>query len=274
MKVVDTNLLQCSPLTKYLTHSPQNFVVLTEYTAIEAYKADTLEMLYRSMKILSQFPKQVVILKPTQVLCGLHGRDAGLQRRLIDQKQTKGFSKFCAQLLEAQRGNRSVEIPLLDHARAARLEMERLLSDTDEFRAGVEVLRREFNAGELKILRRRDEVVFTERMRIKVQRGVLGYARSMLEQHPRVAKMPGRAEMLNTFIFRYALCRYLYGLTLVSQGGLQGKTPERLRNELVDMIFAACATYFDGILSKESKVNEIYGGAMFLLKYVFVGRRT
>jgi hypothetical protein len=62
-------------------------------------------------------------------------------------------------------------------------------------------------------------------------------------------------------------------LTVISQGGLQKKTPSRVRNDLVDMSFVACATYFDGILSDEKKVNEIYGGAAFLLEYVFVSRR-
>jgi hypothetical protein len=53
---------------------------------------------------------------------------------------------------------------------------------------------------------------------------------------------------------------------------LQLKTPERLRNEMVDMVFIACATYFDGILSHERKVNDIYGQAMFLLRIVFVSQ--
>ena len=55
---------------------------------MEAYKADTHDMLYRSMGILGQFPRQVVILKGTKVVCGLSGRAAGLQRRMIDQQQT------------------------------------------------------------------------------------------------------------------------------------------------------------------------------------------
>jgi hypothetical protein len=50
------------------------------------------------------------------------------------------------------------------------------------------------------------------------------------------------------------------------------KKSERLRNELVDMVFVACATYFDGILSKENKVNDIYEQVTFMLRHVFVSR--
>jgi len=244
MKVVDSNVLQCVHLNEYLAQSPTNFAVLTDYAAVEAYKAETLDMLYRSMRILSQFPKQVVILKSTPILCGLYGRRAGLQRRLIDQRQTTRFAKFCAQLAEAQRGKRSVEIPLLDHARGARLEMERLLPDADEFRAGIEKLATEFTEHEKKILAGGHQP-FTERMRVKIQGDVIANAILMLRQHHRVSKMPKREELPNTFIFRYFLCRYIYAITLLIPGRVQVKKSDKLRNELVDMVFVACATYFD-----------------------------
>ena len=85
--------------------------------------------------------------------------------------------------------------------------------------------------------------------------------------------MPGPTELPNTFIFRYCLCRYIYALTLLTPGRVQVKKSETLRNELVDMVvFVACATYFDGILSNEYKVNDIYEQAMFMLHHVFVSR--
>jgi hypothetical protein len=85
--------------------------------------------------------------------------------------------------------------------------------------------------------------------------------------------MPEAAELPNTFVFRYALCRYIYALTLLTPGHrVQIRKSEKLRNELVDMVFVACATYFDGILGNEPKVNDIYGQAMFMLKHVFVSR--
>jgi hypothetical protein len=185
MKVADSNVLQCSRLREYLQNSPSNVAVLNDYVAVEAYKAKTLDMLYRSMRIISDFPKQVVILKPIPVLCGLFGRRAGLQRRLIDHRKTAGFRKFCAQLAEAERGKRSVEIPLLDHASAAKLEMERLLADADEFRAGAEKLGTEFTDHEKGIFLHGTEP-FTERMRDKIQGDVIASAVLILRNHVRV----------------------------------------------------------------------------------------
>jgi hypothetical protein len=69
--VIDSNFLQSDGLRGYLADSPANYAVITDYAAMEAYKADTLDMLYRSMEILGEFPRQVIILKGTQAICGL-----------------------------------------------------------------------------------------------------------------------------------------------------------------------------------------------------------
>ena len=97
-KVVDSNFLQCEALRAYLSKSFRHYVVMTDYAFMEAYKAHALEMLYRSMAILAQYPQQVIVLKGTQIVRGLNGRPARLQQRLIDVKGTRGFSEFCGRL--------------------------------------------------------------------------------------------------------------------------------------------------------------------------------
>ncbi len=65
-KVVDSNFLQSDRLREYLSKSTKNYVVLTDYVAMEAYKDHTLASIYRSMQILADFPKQVIVLKTTK----------------------------------------------------------------------------------------------------------------------------------------------------------------------------------------------------------------
>ena len=43
-----------------------------------------------------------------------------------------------------------------------------------------------------------------------------------------------------------------------------------MRNDLVDINFVAYATYFDGILSADKKLGEIYDEASWLLFNVFI----
>jgi len=52
-------------------------------------------------------------------------------------------------------------------------------------------------------------------------------------------------------------------------GGAKDARLERIRNDIVDVTFAAYATCFDGLLSKDDMANEIYENADFLLKNAF-----
>jgi hypothetical protein len=121
--VVDSNALQSPMLRDYLSKSINNFAVLTDYASMEAYKGNTLVSIFRSMALLSDFPRQVIVLKTTDVVCGLSGRRAGLHRRLIDHEQTRDFPKYCDRLLAAKLG----DVPLREQLRhlAARGESGR-----------------------------------------------------------------------------------------------------------------------------------------------------
>jgi hypothetical protein len=79
--VVDSNALQSPQLQDYLSKSTNNFAVLTDYAAMEAYKGNTLASIFRSMALLADFPRQVIVLKTTGVVCGLRGRRPGLSKR-------------------------------------------------------------------------------------------------------------------------------------------------------------------------------------------------
>jgi hypothetical protein len=93
-KLVDRNFLQSPQFREYLLVSRKNFAVLTDYAAMEAFKGDTLANISSAMEILSEFPKQVIILKNTSIICQLKGRRCGFTRRMIDKKQTEGFCRL------------------------------------------------------------------------------------------------------------------------------------------------------------------------------------
>jgi hypothetical protein len=53
-------------------------------------------------------------------------------------------------------------------------------------------------------------------------------------------------------------------------GGAHQAKPERIRNDLVDVTFAVFATYFDGLLTGDKKIDEIYHETDWVLTHVFV----
>jgi hypothetical protein len=267
-KIVDSNFLRSDALKAYLSESTDNYVVLTDYAAMEAYKGAMPASIYASMQYLVQYPRQVIVLKSTQAVCGLSGGDAGSLKQLIDTRQTREFSDYCQSLLAAQHGNQSCQRQLLEHGRAAVAHMDRILADMEKVSSSFDAAANVYSQQELKIIR--NGSTYTHKMGDKIIHNFMLLAMHLFNELQGVAAVTIGPEVRNTFIFRYALCAYLLALKWISVGGAVKKKPEGLRNDIVDVNFATFATYFDGLLTADKKLQEIYASAEFLLREILV----
>jgi hypothetical protein len=154
--VIDSNALQSDALRAFLARSKNNFAVINDYLAMEAYKGNTMASIFRSMEILTLFPHQAIILKTTGRIAGLSGRKAGLQRRMIDERQTREFPKFCEALRAAERGNVALRQEILESGRAADSHLERMLASAPIMRDGINELSKQFTQNELTAIRKRE----------------------------------------------------------------------------------------------------------------------
>jgi hypothetical protein len=59
----------------------------------------------------------------------------------------------------------------------------------------------------------------------------------------------------------------------ISDGGIGGVSPDKLANDLVDVTHIVYATYFDGLLSMDRRLNDIYAETDWLLRNIFVRPR-
>jgi hypothetical protein len=262
-KIVDSNFLQCPALHSYLSSSAHHYAVLNDYAAMEAYKGDTLASIYHSMSVLRQYPGQVIILRSTGDICGLTTFGAGLPDALADMPQTRGFPEYCRHLAAAERGNKVLQKQLLANGRAATAHMERLLEDAalmpDIFNEAVKV----YTGAELKIIRRNES--FTPAIMDKFAISVLQLSFVLFSEHPQVTHPPNADELFDTYIFRVAVCGLLLSLRWASVGGASNAKVERIRNDMVDIHFAAYATIFDGLLTNDKKLTGIYREACAVL---------
>ena len=64
-KVVDSGVLQSPVLHRYLSASASNYAVLPDFVSIEAYKIGSIDRILERWEVISQFPKQVIVLKGT-----------------------------------------------------------------------------------------------------------------------------------------------------------------------------------------------------------------
>lgn len=262
--VIDSNALQTPELRAYLARSSANFAVLNDYAAMEAYKGDTLVSIFRSMDILTNFPRQVIVLKTTGKICGLRGRANGLQRRMIDEKQTRWFPVFCRHLQAAQRGDAFIRGQLLENGFVADEQMSKILADALIIPDAINELRKAFTADELRVIR--ESQPFSSTLVRKLLRFITDLALITKDRHPNPPPpFRNEGELRNAFLFRFAVCSLVWSLDWIAQGGADNVRADRLRNDLVDVIFATYATYFDDFLSRDKKALRVYARAKFIV---------
>jgi hypothetical protein len=269
-KVIDANYLQDQRLAQWLSRSSKNYAVLTDFSAMEAYKENTLKSIFKSMEIVSKYPDQVLILKSTQIVCGLKGTRKGLQHRLIDEPQTKQFKTYCMYLRRAAEGDHALAEPVLRLGDEANRNMTTFLVTAKGIRDAIPGVAKYYSQKERDILRLHKP--FTESMAKKLLEHVLFAKGLRLIQHPKVQVLSKTHQFSNLFIFRHTLCSYLNSLNWISYGGANGAKPETIRNDIVDMNYVAFATYCDGLLSNDKKAILIYRQADYLLKNAFTKR--
>jgi len=241
-KIVDRNFLQSPRLREYLSASRKHFAVITDYAAIEAFKGDTLANIYSATEILSEFPKQVIVLKSTSVICQLKGRRWGFTRRMISKDQTKGFPGWCEGLRRAKAGDKELQRQLLEAGKEADAHLNRMLADQRTYAENLEKTSQHYTDAELKSLRTHEPIL--EEMFGKIFDNILNMAALLFAANPNMAGLPPARELPYTFIFRYAMAGYLIALRWIAVGGAKNVKPEKIRNDIIDATFAAYATYF------------------------------
>lgn len=102
--VIDSNQLQSPKLRHYLASSKNNYAVLTDYSAIEAYKGNAFNSIFKSMEIVSDYPAQIIILRNTSIICQLIGTEEHIKSCLIGPYQTSNFKVYCHALRLARAG--------------------------------------------------------------------------------------------------------------------------------------------------------------------------
>ncbi|MBB3916185.1 hypothetical protein [Rhizobium fabae] len=274
-KVVDSNAMQSDALRSFLSASASNYAVLNDYAAMEAYKGNTLTSVFRSMRIASEFPQQIIILKTTGRICSLAGRTQGLQRRMIEERQTRDFPKFCRRLRAAEDGDAFMQAQLLESGRAADSQMDRILASAPILPSAIKELRKTFQEQELRAIRL--DQPYPDTLIEKTMKFIVDLTFMAMSTHPNPPpRVRSVDELGNTFLFRHSVTTFVWSLDWIARGGADNVRADRMRNDVIDVIFATYATFFDGLLSKDERAQRVYHGAYSILSKLRgpVGRRV
>jgi hypothetical protein len=107
----------------------------------------------------------------------------------------------------------------------------------------------------------------------KITTGILQVTALCFRNHPDVDRLPSGENLPDRLVLRYAVAAYVSALRWISVGGIDSVSVQRLANDLVDITHVAYATYFDGVLSEDRRLNDVYEETDWL-RNVFTTRAT
>ena len=254
-KVVDASGLRSSVLEQYLAASPGNFAVITDFALFEMFKGNAAVNVRKSVAIISRFPKQVIQLKPHGEIARLNLRRKGLQKRLHDERETKGLIEFCREITRGHKLSERLAREIAIRGGAAERLLENFSRQAEPIRTAITRLADRTAPDELTALRKGLPLppAFTEQF----VRDVMGITALHLRAVLGVNKMPSAEDALFSFTFRYAVCAYALALRWLKEGGHNTAQPSTLRNDFVDMAYAAYATLFDGLITEDRKLEDM-----------------
>jgi hypothetical protein len=268
--VVDKNMLEDPenlgpkhPLRAWLAASKDHIAVVTDYAQLEMLKGNALKNILKSTEILVEFPKQVHILKPITTVSSLKGKKKALKKRLSSGGATRAFRKWCGTRARAVAGDARFAEKIVKRGEQATLQLADIFTNMAGFAENILDATTAFTDDELGTLRRHEPI--TDAIVLKILDGTLRLAETFFLLHPDRKKPPAIYDVPYTFIFRFALCALLHALHWRVRGGAEDRLAERMRNDVIDVTYAAYALCFDGLLSEDKMVREIYDNAQAML---------
>ena len=219
------------------------------------------------MEVLRHFPRQVLFLIGTTRVCALSGNPSGLTDRMIDTKTSGGFERFVRYLDLARNGDATVQRSIFEYGTAASAHLATMLSPAVSSEEYFRRFSKDFSYAELQQLRAGGPLPWEFLDRLVTV--VIQISKVLFVEHPATTQKPPFEELPNTFIFRWTLCSFLLELERKRTGGRQNAKAKILRNDVVDMTFAAYGTYFDGLMTTDAIARLIHDQASRFLAELF-----
>lgn len=266
-KVVDANYFEHSDLEVYFRASGENSAILIDYAGMEMRKGtDPVKNLSRSLSILSKYPKQVVVLKGTRTIAGTNTATQGLTIRIVDKVQTRGFAEFCRHVRLAAAGDHRYTAAVKKSAAEAQAhfaQMEAGFAATQDVIAGYVERFTEEQLTEL-----RESTRYSKELCDTIEVHIREIWLELYREHPNIRRIRSFEEVANHIVFRYTVSGYVWLLEKLRKGasGKQALSPKKVTSDFVDIVYIAYGTYFDGVLSKEVRVQQNFDETLVILK--------
>jgi hypothetical protein len=253
--VVDSNMIQSPALDLFLQQDRGNRAVVAIEVFFELYKQRSLDALRRGLDIFGRHPGQVVGLRSTGEIIKIEPQAPDFANLRLLPDAGRSIAEMM-HALEPTRMNGHIHQQLKAQWDRAAQENEGMLEGAADILASLpEMQEQMFSKSEIGIIRRR--ALYTPDM----FGSIFGAAEQLSDTFSDglgVRRATDGPEKASTLTFRIALGLVVYLLWWISTGSQSRKKLEATRNDVLDLLLAAQATYFDGFLSEDTKARWIH----------------
>ncbi|WP_395023382.1 hypothetical protein [Dongia sp.] len=249
-------MLSHERLRAYLAESPHNCVVLTDYLALEVARAKHLAS---HLKILADFPKQLIPLRPTEHNRTVVGTLDEIRTGFVDWLRVGNKGKAFTLVESAKSGDAEAISELAKIQLEAEIKHRELTTMTSTLPELFRLVTATYSSNDLRELRQTmgdgSAGSMSPSLQQQLTTNISSAAVSLFQQH--WGTQPLMSQLINLFIYRFAVAANIWLLRMISLGGPLPSL-ETLRNDTFDVNFATYATYFDGILSDDRRLLFTY----------------
>lgn len=265
--VVDKNALESEQLQDFLNEHDENRAILTDIAGMEIYAGNALTNVNRSMAVLARYPRQVLVLKSATIIIGMGYIDDEMRFDLIDWRQTRGFPDFCHAIQNAGRDPKCGRPVVAEHAESTARHIAMMDAEMPEMAKAFEDVRLSLGEDALRAIREARLMSPEDSqhaMHMFLQLASFAFANVPPKRRPRTI-----GEARGYWLFRSTIAIFVLMLEWAQVGGALGASAKKLRNNFVDLQYAIAASYFDGLITNDRRLQRIYEQLDFLLNAVF-----
>lgn len=256
--------MRSDDLEDFLGSSGNHIAVIPEVTAFETYKTPSTQLVAQNLAHCCRYPRQVLTLRSTSDIVLLEAPRSLSADEYVEPVQTAGFASFCAGLDRGVSGDQGILNQIEAHRATAGSNVARVKLGHEDIVRAVVAFRTSLSRSDVASLGRNEPP----------SRAVIGQTWALIKETTedffersyagsRIAVETSQGT--ERFLFRFALASACLVLWWIRHGGIEGVSQDRLANDALDMQQVAFATKFDGLLTGDTRMREIYAEASAIL---------
>lgn len=254
--VIDSNMIQAPSLETFLTSDPRNRAIVPVEIWFELYKQGSTNALQRGLEIMSRHSDQILVLRSTGEIMRFTPPFTDMAGRMILPGGGEEVRKMGEELSSDVLIDPAFAEKISAGWRAATEQNLGMLEGAVDVVAALPMMQDDmFSAHEIGVIRR------NERFTHSMFETIFGAAEQINEGLSELMELPVHADhriRAHSLQLRMALGIVIHHLWWIRNGSQSKKKLEATRNDVIDLLLAAQATFFDDFMTQDKKADWVY----------------